>query len=163
MVEARIAGVALDSSGQHVIVLSPLETDDASRVLPIWIGEQEASSILVAVEGVATPRPLAHDLMKALLDTVDARVQRVDVVRFDGGTFYAEITLHTPRGIRTIDARPSDSIALAARTGAPIGVAREVLDEAGVPATAVGFDDDDERLKEFQQFLDSVDPEDFGQ
>jgi bifunctional DNase/RNase len=163
MVEARIAGVALDSSGQHVILLSPIGADDASRVLPIWIGEQEASSILVAVEGVETPRPLAHDLMKSMLETMDARVQRVDVVRLDGGTFYAEITIQTARGIRTIDARPSDSIALAARTGAPIGVAREVLDEAGVPATAVGLEDDESSVKEFQEFLDTVDPEDFGQ
>lgn len=162
MVEARIAGVALDSSGQHVILLRP-ESDEDTRVLPIWIGEQEASSILVALEGVATPRPLAHDLMKSLLSTLDARVERVDVVRLDGGTFFAEITLQTPGGVRTVDARPSDSIALAARTGAPIGIADAVLDEAGVPATAVGLVDDETRLREFQEFLENVDPEDFGQ
>lgn len=160
MIEARIAGVALDSNGQHVILLRPVAEDD-TRVLPIWIGEQEASSILVAVENMATPRPLAHDLMKAMLTALDARVRRVDVVRLDGGTFFAEITLQTPGGVKTMDARPSDSIALAARTGAPIGIADEVLEEAGVPATAVGLVDDETRLREFQKFLEDVDPEDF--
>ena len=162
MVQARIAGVALDSSGQHVILLRPDSADD-TRVLPIWIGEAEASSILVAVEGMGTPRPLAHDLMKSMLEVLDARVQRVDVVRLDGGTFFAEITLRTPGGVKVIDARPSDSIALAARTGAPIGIADAVLDEAGVPATAVGLVDDETRLREFQEFLENVDPEDFSE
>ncbi|MDX2376726.1 bifunctional nuclease family protein [Microbacterium sp. LRZ72] len=162
MVRVRVVGVALDSSGQHVILLGPHdEAPAASRVLPIWIGEQEATSIFVAVEGAATPRPLAHDLMKSMLEALEASVERVEVTRIDGGTYYAEITLATSAGVRTIDARPSDAVALAARTGSPLFVADAVFDEAGLPAEVAGVVDEEARLEEFKRFLDDVDPEDF--
>ncbi|MGJ8503493.1 bifunctional nuclease family protein, partial [Glaesserella parasuis] len=89
-------------------------------VLPVWIGPPEAMSILVALEGAATPRPLAHDLMVVMLRQLSASVERVQVTRLTEGTFYAEIHLRTPQGPLIIDARPSDAIALAARTDAPI-------------------------------------------
>lgn len=162
MVQVRVVGVALDAARQYVILLRPLADDDESgRMLPIWIGAQEATSIAIAVEGAEPPRPLAHDLMKTILETVSADVERVEVTRIDDGTFYAEITLVLGSGKRVLDARPSDAIALASRLGAPIWVADEVLADAGIPVAAMEFEDEEEKLEEFKRFLDEVDPEDF--
>src|SRR5687768_9504516 len=96
MVQVRIVGVAVDSRAQHLILLKPLnEEAGTGRMLPIWIGAQEATSILIAAEGAEAPRPLSHDLMKTLLEAVGATVERVDVTKIDDGTFYAEILIHT--------------------------------------------------------------------
>lgn len=165
MIPVRVLGVALDSAQQHVVLLAPLAGSgaEAGLVLPVWIGPQEAMSILVAIERAATPRPLAHDLMVVMLRQLSASVERVLVTRLVEGTFYAEIHLATPRGPFVIDARPSDALALAARTEAPIGVAEAVLTQAGVPEGAMEFDTrgDDDRVEEFRRFLDGVDPDDF--
>ncbi|WP_431795156.1 bifunctional nuclease family protein [Microbacterium enclense] len=162
MVPVRVLGVALDSAQQHVILLAPL-ADSSGTVLPVWIGPQEAMSILVATEGAVTPRPLSHDLIVVMLRRLSASVDRVEITRLVEGTFYAEIHLNTPTGPFAIDARPSDAIALAARTDAPIAVAEAVLAAAGVPEGAVEFDarGDDDRVEEFRRFLDDVDPDDF--
>jgi bifunctional DNase/RNase len=174
MILVRVAGVALDPTGQHVILLKPIgELAGEGRLLPIWIGAQEATSILVAVEGADVPRPLAHDLMRSLLDSVGASVTGVAVTRIDEGTFFAEVTLSTTLGERIIDARPSDAVALASRVDAPIWVADAVMADAGVLDTVTeaetDVDADDvpdevarERLDEFKRFLDDVDPEDFA-
>jgi len=174
MILVRVAGVALDPTGQHVILLKPIgELAGEGRLLPIWIGAQEATSILVAVEGADVPRPLAHDLMRSLLDSVGASVTGVAVTRIDEGTFFAEVTLSTTLGARVIDARPSDAVALASRVDAPIWVAEEVMADAGVLDTVTEADTDEdaddvpdevarERLDEFKRFLDDVDPEDFA-
>ena len=130
-------------------------------MLPIWIGAQEATSILIAVEGEHAPRPLSHDLITTLFGAVGAKVDRVEVTRIDEGTFYAELTLTTPTGPQVLDARPSDAVALAVRADAPIFVAEEVLDDAGIPAEMADLRDDEEKLDEFKHFLDEVDPEDF--
>ncbi|MDW4571563.1 bifunctional nuclease family protein [Microbacterium sp. M3] len=162
MVQVRVAGVALDASGQHVLLLKPVDQIPGDGlVLPIWIGQLEATSILVAVENADVPRPLAHDLMRLILVALDANATRVEVTRIDDGTFYAEITLSTALGDRIVDARPSDAVALASRVGAPIWVADEVLAEAGVPDVLTETDAA-ESLDEFKRFLDDVEPEDFG-
>lgn len=161
MVQVRVAGVALDASGQHVLLLKPVDQMPGDgMVLPIWIGQLEATSILVAVENADVPRPLAHDLMRLMLAALDATATRVEVTRIDDGTFYAEITITTPFGDRVVDARPSDAVALASRTGAAIWVADDVLAEAGVPDVLTETDAS-ERLDEFKRFLDDVEPEDF--
>lgn len=166
MVQVRVIGVALDSARQYVILLRPIaEEEVGARMLPIWIGAQEATSIAIAVEGAEPPRPLTHDLMKTLLETVSATVEKIEITRIDDGTFYAEIILRLPGGTRVLDARPSDAIALASRVGAPIWVADAVLDDAGIPVSAMEFQEDDpldeQKLDEFRRFLDEVDPEDF--
>jgi bifunctional DNase/RNase len=161
MVQVRVAGVALDASGQHVLLLKPIdELPGDGMVLPIWIGQLEATSILVAVENADVPRPLAHDLMGLILTALDAVATKVEVTRIEDGTFYAEITLSTALGDRIVDARPSDAVALASRVGAPIWVADAVLTEAGVPDVLTETDAA-ERLDEFKRFLDEVEPEDF--
>ena len=162
MAQVRIVGVALDSSGQPLILLKPLgEETGAGRMLPIWIGTQEATSILIAVEGAEAPRPLSHDLMKTLIEAVGASVERVDVTKIEDGTFYAEITLLTRDGSLSIDSRPSDAIAIAARVDAPIWVNDEVMEEAGIIDEGDKAAVEEERLDEFRKFLDEVDPEDF--
>jgi len=161
MVQVRVAGVALDASGQHVLLLKPVDQIPGDGlVLPIWIGQLEATSILVAVENADVPRPLAHDLMGLMLTALDASATRVEVTRIEDGTFFAEITISTALGDRIVDARPSDAIALASRVGAPMWVADEVLTEAGVPDVLTETDAS-ERLDEFKRFLDEVEPEDF--
>ena len=162
MVQVNVLGIALDPAGQHIVLLKPVvEEPTGSRVLPIWIGAQEATSILIAIEGEHAPRPLSHDLITTLFGTLGARIERVEVTRIDEGTFYAELSLTTPSGRQVLDARPSDAIALAVRSDAPIFVADEVLDEAGIPAEMADLREDEEKLDEFKRFLDDVDPEDF--
>lgn len=166
MVQVRVLGIALDAARQHIVLLKPLFSDgDEERVLPIWIGTQEATSILIAISGEQAPRPLSHDLMKTFLDLLGGEVVEVAVTRLETGTFYAEITLETPTGTRIIDARPSDAVAIAVRFDASIFVDDAVLDEAGIPAEMadVRGDEakDEAKVDEFKRFLDEVDPEDF--
>lgn len=167
MVQVEVGGIALDAAGEHVILLRPIGTAPGrGRVLPIWIGAQEATSILIAVEGAATPRPLAHDLMRTMLTTLGATVERVEVTRIDDGTFYAEVAVRGSDGAaQRIDARPSDAVALAARTAAPIFVADDVLATAGIVDVATEEDATPEEVErgveEFKRFLDDVDPDDF--
>ncbi|GHD49320.1 bifunctional nuclease family protein [Mycetocola manganoxydans] len=174
MVQVHIVGVALDSRGQPLILLKPIDAvPGVGLVLPIWIGAQEATSILIAVEGNEAPRPLSHDLMKTLMETLHASVERVEITRIDDGTFYAELTLHTREGVIVLDCRPSDAIAIAARTEASIWVNDGVLEEAGIAEESTVTDasgtggetadapDEEERVADFRRFLDEVDPEDF--
>ena len=169
MVQVRVLGVAIDSEGQHIILLKPVGEAQAVRhVLPIVVGEQEANSTLIALSGETPPRPLSHDLMKTLLDTVGAHVERVDISRIDQGTFYAEITLGIAAGSLVLDARPSDSVALALRAGAPLFVDDDLLEAEGIPAALVEAARNvaetphgEQALAEFKDFLEHVDPEDF--
>ncbi len=168
MVPVRVLGLAVDARMQPVVLLTPVEPPLGPRMLvPIWIGAQEAASIRIAVEGEQAPRPLSHDLMRRLLEATGAGVDRVDVTRIEEGTFYAELGLSTPAGPLVLDCRPSDAIALAVRTGAPLFVAETVLAEAGVAEDgdadepAPDAEEAEERVAEFRRFLDDVDPEDF--
>lgn len=161
MIEVQLASLAVDSRGQPVVVLAPADGETgARRLLPIWVGVPEASAIMLAVEGTPPPRPQVYDLMATVVSRLGAEVERIVVTRLEGGTFYAEVTLATPTGLEVIDARPSDSIALAVRTGAPMFVAEAVFAEAGMPdAEAAG--DEESQLEAFQRFLGDVEPDDF--
>jgi len=166
MVQVRVLGIALDAARQHIVLLKPLFDDGGpARVLPIWIGTQEATSILIAISGEHAPRPLSHDLMTSMLHLLGAEVQQVEITRIESGTFFAEITLSTPGGIRVVDARPSDAVALAVRVDAPIHVADDVLADAGIPAEMADLhaeeEQDEAKVDEFKRFLEDVDPEDF--
>lgn len=159
----RIASLALDPrSNQPVIVLRPVDDPaGAGRLLPIWIGHPEATAILLALEGVEAPRPLTHDLMKNIVESFGAFLERVEITRVDEGTFYAALILRAEERALAIDARPSDSIALAMRFGAPIFVDEDVMDAAGVSEENAGDIDTEEELAEFREFLEHVNPEDF--
>ncbi len=161
MIQVRIASVSADAaSGQPVVLLKPLEdvTPLAGRVLPIWIGHPEATAILLAVQGFEMPRPMTHDLLGNVIAAAGLEVVRIEVTHLDGGTFYAAVVLRSDDAELVIDARPSDSIALAVRVGCPMFVAEDVLEEASVIVEDVS---EEEEVERFRDFLDHVDPSDF--
>ena len=163
MIEVRIASLAVDPrSNQPVLILRPLEEEPGQgRVLPIWIGQPEATAILLAIEGVELPRPLTHDLLKNVVETLGAYVERIEITRVEEGTFFAALIVRAEERTLAIDARPSDSIALAVRTGAPVFVADDVMESAAVPDESGEPVDEEAELEAFREFLDQVDPEDF--
>jgi len=108
-----------------------LKSSEDERTLPIFIGAAEAQSIAIHVNDVKVPRPLTHDLLKNLLDFLECRLHRVEIVRIDEGTFYAELVMERNTETVRLDCRPSDAIAVAIRVGAPLFVAEEVMGEAG--------------------------------
>ncbi|GAA4283383.1 bifunctional nuclease family protein [Brevibacterium daeguense] len=161
MIRVKVYGVAVDVSQQPVILLQAIgDPERAGRVMPVWIGPQEATSILVAVQGASIGRPLSHDLMATLLRSTDSRIDYVVIPRITEGTFYAEIALVTPKGTETLDARPSDAIALASRVDAPLWVAEDVYDQVSVE-TEVQSEDEEEEIAQFRDFVEHVDPEEF--
>lgn len=142
------------------------EQGDRQRLLPILIGNPEASSIHLALEGVVAPRPLTHDLFVEVLQTLGVTVDRVVITDIREHTYYATLYLQTPDGMRLVSSRPSDAVALAARTGSPIFATRVLLDEVGqdpvVADNALTVDGEEEQiLDEFRDFIDSINPEDF--
>lgn len=163
MIQVRIASLAVDPrSNQPVIILRPLDEDgDDPRVLPIWIGQPEATAILLALEDVDLPRPLTHDLMKNVIETLGAYIERVEITRVEEGTFFAALVVRAEERTLAIDARPSDSIALAVRTGSPVFVAEDVMELAAVTDETEGEFDEESEVEEFRKFLDQVNPEDF--
>ncbi|MDY0087666.1 MAG: bifunctional nuclease family protein [Coriobacteriia bacterium] len=162
MIPVSIASLSVDSaSNQPVVILRPIAEEGVDgRLVPIWIGQNEATAILLALQDIAPPRPMTHDLLKVVIETLGAEVQRVEITRIEGGTFYASIWLSGPGDfVHQLDARPSDSIALAVRSGAPIFISEQVLDEVAV--VEVTEEDEEEQVERFREFLEGVDPSDF--
>lgn len=146
------------------------ETADAGRLLPIFIGGAEATAIALALDEVETPRPMTHDLFVSVMGELAVDLVRVVVTELRDRTFYAELHLRRGDGTVTVSSRPSDAIALAVRTGAPVFAEEAVLDEAGVDPATVGADGDEDDegggdpdavVEEFRAFIDQVRPEDF--
>jgi bifunctional DNase/RNase len=136
-------------SSQHVVILREV---DADRYLPIWIGSWEAQSIAMRLQGVEAERPLTHDLLTTMLDDLSVSVRSVVVSDLTDETYRARIVLVQDGSDHEIDARPSDAIALAVRTGAPIFATEAVLDRAGVMPEA----DEEEKLSVFRDFVNSL-------
>ncbi|WP_426244642.1 bifunctional nuclease family protein [Nocardioides sp. LHG3406-4] len=156
MRELDVIGVRVEMPSNQPIVL--LREVTGERYLPIWIGAVEATAIAFAQQGVTPPRPLTHDLMKDLLEATGTELTEVRITDVKDGVFYAALVLDGGSGENTeVSARPSDSIALALRTGSRIVCAEDVLDEAGL---AVPAEQEDE-VERFREFLDQVTPEDF--
>lgn len=131
-VEVRVQRVALDERAQSPVVI--LEEREGARRLPIWIGYPEATSIANELQSTPTPRPNTHDLAKRLIDGLEGSVARVVVTDLAAGVYYARIVLARNGGTVEIDARPSDAIAIALRTRAPVFV-NELLFEKALEAT----------------------------
>jgi bifunctional DNase/RNase len=127
-IEMTIKGLMIDPITNMPIII--LRDQDGQHVLPIWVGVFEANAIALQIENVQTPRPMTHDLLKNILEGLEARVERIVVSALKENTFYAVIHLTTGGGDRTIDARPSDAIALALRTRSPIFVEETVIQSA---------------------------------
>ena len=160
MQEMVIYGVSFDMVGKQPIVL--LKTVDSNKFLPIWIGHPEAAAILMKLQGASTPRPMTHDLLSDMLGELDVRCTQVAVTELRDNTFFASITLAINGRELEIDSRPSDALALAVRSGAPIFAADAVIDESGIEFEGEDVNEE-EIVDEFKRFLDRVSAEDFAE
>jgi len=165
----QIKGLILDPTSDVPVVI--LRQEGTTVFLPIWIGVFEANAIALAVEGIQTPRPMTHDLLRSVLEALGARLQRVEIHSLIEGTFHARLRLVGSKApaaepgaevpaVDTVDSRPSDAIALAIRTGAPIWIAQTVLDGALASRQASELASDDE--DRIRQWLENAKPEDLG-
>jgi len=166
MVLVEIVGLHVEAATGNPVVLLR-EVDGQRRVVPIFIGTPEAVAIAMGIRGEEPPRPLTHDLLAEIVDVTGMHHDDTLVSDLVGGTFHATVHLSGPAGDRSLSSRPSDALALAVRTGAPVFVSEHVLDQAGVVLTAGLADDDEEEvdadavIEEFRGFLDDLTPEDF--
>jgi bifunctional DNase/RNase len=159
MVRVTVAHLGLDRSTQSPVVI--LREDGGERTLPIWIGSPEANAIAMELRGDRPPRPMTHDLLKQLLLGLGGELRRVTITQLRDNTYLAELLVYRGGQIFELDARPSDSSALALRTDAPIFVADELLDRNGSGETDPpgAPPSDPEALK---RFLSKLDPQDLG-
>lgn len=165
-VKVVIHGLAVDPVSNSPVML--LKEQNGERILPIWIGVLEATSIASRLENIQFPRPLTHDLMKNILDFLGIRIPKIEIVDLRENTYYAVITLDIQGELVDIDARPSDAVAMALRTGAEIFVNEEVLQKSQTFAESpiketqeeiVGATEEEkEKLKEI---LEELDPKHF--
>ncbi len=152
-------------TNQPVIVLREA---DGERTLPIFIGNPEATAIVHAMQGIETPRPMTHDLLKRVLDHQEVKLRRVEITELHDRTFHAVLEIEHLGTVSRLDARPSDAIALAVRFGVdevPIFADESVLAEAGIVPQPDADGEAvvaDEQIEEFRSFLDQVSPEDFA-
>lgn len=156
MIPVHIHSLGLDEQNDQPVLI--LREDDGHRVVPIWIGHPEATAIMLAVQGIEPPRPLTHDLMMRIVEATGYVVERVEITRVEEGTFFAALVLRGGERTLVVDARPSDSLALAVRAGCPVLVAEEVMVSSGV----IPEEEAEEEVAAFRDFLDHVQPEDFA-
>ena len=154
-IEMSIKGLMVDPITNMPIVI--LRDKDGQKVLPIWVGIFEANAIALQIENISTPRPMTHDLLRNVITDLKATVQKVVVCDLQENTFYALIYLGLNGDTVAIDARPSDAIALALRTRAPIFVEETVIDNA----KTVDFTTDKNDSDRLHKWLESLDPDDF--
>lgn len=159
-VQMNVAGVVVDAQSKSPVVL--LKDPEGQYTLPIWIGLLEAAAIAYALEGATPPRPMTHDLMKMILEEVGARIVRIDVDDLAENVFHAKLHLELPGGgVRLVDSRPSDALAIALRTGAPIYAEEGVLKRAS-SVQVKAPEGEAESEDPWQEFLEGLDPEAFG-
>jgi uncharacterized protein len=166
MVEVRLRAVRVDLQSNTPVLLLQ-ETEGEGRTLPIFIGTPEAAAIAYALQGVAMPRPMTHDLIRDILSTLDVSVERIVITELRSSTYFAELQLRRGGERSVVSSRPSDAVAVAVRTGSPLYVADDLMDAEGILLAIEPSDDEedespDELVGQFRQFLDSIKPEDFG-
>lgn len=172
MVEVRLRAVRVDLQSNTPVLLLQ-ESEGLGRTLPIFIGAPEATAIAFALQGMDTPRPMTHDLIRDLLEALGSDVIRVVVTELKSSTYYAEIVLRQEGREVPVSSRPSDAVAVAVRTGAPLFVSDELMDAEGIMLAVdededpdkEGVDEDgnpEEIVGEFRSFLDTIRPEDFS-
>jgi bifunctional DNase/RNase len=158
LIPMEVIGVRVEMPSNQPIVL--LKEIDGARFLPIWVGAVEATAIAFAQQGVEPPRPLTHDLMNNLLDTLDATLTAVHLTELKDGIFYATLHLRDAQsGVLTLSARPSDAIALAVRSHSNILATEELLQTVGIEIPQ--GDGENMEVEKFREFLDQINPEDF--
>ena len=163
----ELIGVRVElPSNTPIVVLR--ERSGQGRTMSIFIGGPEATAIAFALEGVETPRPLTHDLMKNVLDELSVSLTSVVITELRDTTYYAELHLVASGEASVVSARPSDAVAIASRVGCPIMATEGILDEVGFVEESIEEDDDeqgtdpDEVVEEFKTFIENVNPEDFA-
>lgn len=157
MIEMQLVGVRVELPTNQPIVL--LRERSGERFLPIWIGPVEATAIAFSLQGIVTPRPMTHDLMKSILEEVGVRVDRVVITELRDTTYFATLEMSKDGTSYSVSSRPSDAIALAVRSGVPLYASPEVLTEAGI---LIRDEDEEQEVQKFREFIESVSPEDFG-
>ena len=161
MIRVSVDSVKVSMLSQHRVVV--LKEEEEERYLPIWIGPFEADAITIGLQNVEMTRPLTHDLLKAVIDRMDASVSHIQVNDLRNDTFYAEIVVEQNGRKLEIDSRPSDAIALAVRVGVPIYVAADVMDRAAIVPSKEDADlprEEEEKLSVFRDFVDTLDMDD---
>jgi len=174
MVEVRLRAVRVDLQSNTPVLLLQ-ESEGLGRTLPIFIGAPEATAIAFALQGMDTPRPMTHDLIRDILEALDADVVRVVVTELKTSTYFAEIVLLQAGREVPVSSRPSDAVAVAVRTGAPLFVADDLMDAEGIMLAVDEEDESDDEedeaeesgnpeeiVGEFRSFLDRIRPEDFS-
>jgi len=156
MVEMKVQGLFFDSETNQSIVV--LKDEASGRTLPIWVGLFEANAITMGIEHTWTPRPMTHDLLKNIIEEMNAQVKRIVVNDLRSNTFYALISIDIEGRTVEVDSRPSDAIALALRAKAPIFVAEKVLESASHTDSKIKKDTSD---KWIDDLFDKLKPEDF--
>lgn len=158
VVEVTVASLGIDSSTQSPIVI--LKEKDGERYLPIWIGPSEASAIATQLAGVKFSRPLTHDLMKNIVRALHGQLTQVVIGALKNNTYYAQVFVRDGDDVVSIDARPSDSIALALRLEAPIFASESLLDHTSNEVGEV--DEEAYDPEDLKEYLRRMNPEDFG-
>lgn len=157
MIEVSIDSIRVSLMSQHRIVI--LKEENGERFLPIWIGPFEADAITLQLQGMEAPRPLTHDLLKAVLETLGAEVLHILISGLEKNTYFARIVLDVDGDTMEVDSRPSDAIALAVRVSAPLYVAEEVMDQAGMqPEEEMNFSDN----PQIEEKVESENGDDLG-
>jgi bifunctional DNase/RNase len=156
LIEMNLAGVRMELPSNQPIVL--LRESEGERFLPIWIGPSEATAIAVALQGIVTPRPMTHDLLKNILEEMAVQVSSIIITELREGTYYAVINMQRNGDAFEVSSRPSDAIALAVRLGCKIFASEEVLTEASI---LIPDGEEEEEVEKFREFLENVNPEDF--
>ena len=161
VIPVELVGVRVEVPANTPMLLLR-EQEGRHRLLPIYIGSPEASAIHYALEGLEPPRPFTHDLFLTAVEELGGSLDKIVVTEMRDRTFFAELHLTTATGDKVLSARPSDAVALAVRCGAPLFAGDELLDEHGQESPDEPEEDAAEIIDEFKDFLDNVDPEDFG-
>lgn len=158
--EMKVTGLTIDPfTSMPIIILKDLEEKCA---LPIWIGLIEASAIATELESIKLNRPMTHDLLKNILESTEVVVERVAVDNLADNTFYAKIVLTWRNGEKIMDARPSDAIAIALRTKAPIFVARNVINKSRKIDLSKEGSQEEMRKQKWTEILENLSLDDFG-
>ena len=165
MIEVVVSRLGLDSSSQQYVVI--LQEKDGDRLLPIWIGQAEAESIVMQMHNIKRPRPLTHDLCKSLIVGLGGTLQKVHITRVEKNTYFAELHLARNGDVVQVDARPSDSIAIALRLSAPIFASEQLLTDVQVEETESYEpekiqDAAELNAEQLKEYLERLRPEDFG-
>ncbi|MFP4476744.1 MAG: bifunctional nuclease family protein [Desulfatibacillaceae bacterium] len=158
--EMEVSGLALDPSSNTPILI--LKSSDGEHTLPIWIGLLEAASIAMALQNVEFGRPMTHDLFKNFMDTMEVNLERIEVCDLKDNTYFARLYLESANGAFSMDARPSDAIAMALRCKARILAEEEVITKSASLHEPGEAEDQSEEGKKWAEYLEGLSPEDFG-